>query len=325
MNERLSIAIVATAATLCLSGILPAFAQKAWPERPVRLIVAFGAGGSSDTTGRTIAQRLSEQWSQPIVVENRTGAGGTIAADVVARATGDGYTLLFTSGLSTAAAIYPTLPFDWQRDLTAIVQTTLGPQMLVVHPSMPVKSVKELVEFAKQRPGQVSWATAGVGSNGHLAGEYFSGLFGVKLIHVPYKANGLAAIDVIAGHVPMMFDQLLTGVPNVRAGRVRALAVTSPKRLAQLPDVPTMIELGYREFETTIWHGLMGPGTLPRELVQKINTDTNRVLKMPDLRERIGALGLEVVGGTPEAFVAEMKRDFAWASKTARAAGIKAE
>ncbi|MBC7781033.1 MAG: tripartite tricarboxylate transporter substrate binding protein [Proteobacteria bacterium] len=321
------------ACVVAAAGALAAFtaftaevgAQKAYPDRPVRLVVAFGAGGSSDTVARTVAQRLAEGWGQPVVVENRTGATGTIAADLVARAPGDGHTLLFSSALSTAAALYATLPFDWQRDLVPIVQTTAAPQVLYVHPSLPVKNVKDLIAFARQRPGELGYASSGIGSVAHLSGASLGLASGLKLIHVPYKSNGAAAIDVIGGHVPIMFDQLATAVPNVRAGKVRALAVTSPRRVAPLPEVPTMIELGFADFETSVWHGVMGPGTMPKEVVARINGEVNRVLKLPDVRDRLTALGLEVVGGSPEAFAAEMKKEFAWASKTIRAAAIKPE
>ena len=250
---------------------------------------------------------------------------GLLPADVVARAAGDGHTLLFTSALSTAAALYPTLPFDWQRDLSAIVQTTAGPQVLYVHPSLPVKTVKDLVAFALKRPGELGYASSGIGSVAHLSGASLGIASGLQLIHVPYKSNGLGTIDVIAGHVPIMFDQLSTAVPHVKAGKVRALAVTSGKRVASLPEVPTMIESGYKDFETTVWHGLMGPGSLQKDVLARINTEVNRVLKLAEVRERLGGLGLEVIGGTPEAFAAEMKRDHAWASRTIKAAGIKAE
>ena len=313
------------ALAVMLTAAAAAQAQKAWPERPVRLVIGFGAGGSSDTVARTVAQQLAQAWGQPVVAENRPGATGTIAPDIVARAAPDGDTLLFTSALSTAAALYPSLPFDWQRDVAPIVQTTAVPQLLYVHPSLPARSVKDLIAFARQRPGELAYASSGVGSVAHLSGASLALLGGLKLIHVPYKSNGLAALDVVAGHVPIMFDQLSTAGPNVRAGKVRALAVTSARRVAQLPEVPTMIELGFAGFETSVWHGLFGPGGLPKEQVARLNADANRVLKMPEVRERLGALGMEVVGGSAEAFAAEMRRDYAWASKTIRSAGIRAE
>jgi len=304
---------------------VPAHAQKAWPDRPVRLVVAFGAGGSSDTVARTLAQKLGESWGQSIVVENRSGATGTIAADVVARAAGDGHVMLFTSALSTAAALYTKLPFDWQRDLTPIVQTTAVSQVLYVHPSLPAKTVKDLAAFAQKRPGELGYASSGIGSVAHLSGASLAIASGLKLIHVPYKSNGLGSIDVMAGHVPIMFDQISTAVPHIRAGKVRALAVTSAGRAGPLPEVPTMVEAGYKDFVTTVWHGILGPGSLNKEALARINTEVNRVLKLADVRDRLTGLGLEVIGGSPEAFAAEMKRDHAWASRTIKAAGIKAE
>jgi tripartite-type tricarboxylate transporter receptor subunit TctC len=319
----LALAAVGVLGLCAVAG--PVHAQKAWPERPVRLVVAFGAGGSSDTVARTIALKLGEAWGQTLVVENRSGATGTIAADVVARAPGDGHTLLFTSALSTAAALYAKLPFDWQRDIAPIVQTTAVSQVLYVHPSIPAKTVKDLVAFAQKRPGELGYASSGIGSVAHLSGASLALAGGLKLIHVPYKSNGLGSIDVMAGHVPIMFDQISTAVPHIRAGKVRALAVTSAARAPNLPDVPTMVEAGYRDFVTTVWHGLMGPGTLQKDVLARINTEANRVLKLADVRERLTGLGLEVIGGSPEAFAAEMKRDHAWAAATIRAAGIKAE
>jgi len=317
--------LVATGAALGVALPAPAQAQKAFPERPVRMVVAFGAGGSSDTVARTLALKLGEAWGQTVVVENRSGATGTIAADIVARAPGDGHTMLFTSALSTAAALYTKLPFDWQRDIAPIVQTTAVSQVLYVHPSLPVKTEKDLVAFASKRPGELGYASSGIGSVAHLSGASLGIASGLKLIHVPYKSNGLGSIDVMAGHVPIMFDQISTAVPHIKAGKVRALAVTSASRAPNLPDVPTMVEAGYKDFVTTVWHGLMGPGSLNKEALARINAEANRVLKLADVRERLTGLGLEIIGGSPEAFAAEMKRDHAWASMTIKAAGIKAE
>jgi tripartite-type tricarboxylate transporter receptor subunit TctC len=315
----------AAAAALLVAVAVPAMAQKAFPERPVRLVVAFGAGGSSDTVARTLALKLGEGWGQSVVVENRSGATGTIAADVVARAPGDGHTLLFTSALSTAAALYAKLPFDWQRDISPIVQTTAVSQVLYVHPSLPAKTVKDLVDFARKRPGELGYASSGIGSVAHLSGANLGIINGLKLIHVPYKSNGMGSIDVMAGHVPIMFDQISTAVPHIRAGKVRALAVTSAARAPNLPDVQTMVESGYKDFVTTVWHGLLGPGSLQKDVQARINADANRALKLPDVRDRLTGLGLDIIGGSPDAFAAEMKRDFAWASLTIKAAGIKAE
>ncbi|MBC7781034.1 MAG: tripartite tricarboxylate transporter substrate binding protein [Proteobacteria bacterium] len=311
---------------LALAAPTSLLAQKAWPEKPIRMIVNFGAGGSADTMARLVSPRLQEAFGQSVVVEVRAGATGSIGAEFVARQAADGYTLLMTSGaFSMAPALTRNLPYDIFKDFTPIVGCSNAPQVLVVHPSVPVKSVKDLVAFAKKRPGSLGWATAGIGSTGHLAGEYFAGLVDIKLIHVPYKSNPAAGIDVIGGHVPIMFDQLSTAAPHIRAGKMRALAITSGKRNPLLPDVPTMAEVGFPAFQTSIWLGLLGPANLPKEIVARINTETNRFLALPETRERFGQLGLEVFGGPPEALATRMKADLAGAQKTVQAAGIKPE
>ncbi|MCA3112055.1 MAG: tripartite tricarboxylate transporter substrate binding protein, partial [Rhodocyclaceae bacterium] len=236
------LALAALAATALMAAAGSAQAQPAWPSKPVRMIVNFGAGGSADTMARLVAPSMQEAFGQPIVIEIRAGATGSIGADFVARQPPDGYTLLLTSGaFSMAPALTTKLPYDIFRDFTPVIGTSNAPQVLVVHPSVPVKTVKELVAFARARPGQLGWATAGIGSTGHLAGEYFSSLVGIKLNHVPYKSNPAADMDVIGGHVPIMFDQLSTAAQHIKAGKVRALAITSPKRHPLLPDVPNMV------------------------------------------------------------------------------------
>jgi tripartite-type tricarboxylate transporter receptor subunit TctC len=275
---------------------------------------------------RLVAPRIQEAYGQPVLIEIRAGATGAIGAEYVARQPADGYTLLVTSGaFSMAPALTPNLPYDIFKDFTPIVGCSNAPQVLVVHPSVPVKSVKELVEFAKKRPAQLGWATAGIGSTGHLAGEYFSGLVGIKLIHVPYKSNPAAGADVIGGHVPIMFDQLSTAAPHVRSGRMRALAITSNKRNPLLPEVPTMAEVGFAAFETSIWLGILGPANTPKDVVTKVNAEVNRYLALPETRERFGQLGLDVFGGSPEALATRMRSDLAGAQKTVKAAGIKPE
>lgn len=313
------------AAGLALSfAAAPLYAQKAWPDKPVRIVVPFGAGGSADTMARLISPSLQEAIGQPIVVEVRPGATGSIGADFVARQQPDGYTLLLTSGaFSMSPAINTKLPYDIFRDFTPIVGASNAPQVLVVHPSVPVKSVKELVAFAKKRPGELGWATAGVGSSGHLTGAFFSQLVDISLIHVPYKSNPNAAVDVIGGHVALMFDQLSTASPNIRAGKVRALALTSAKRHPLLPDVPTMLEVGFPKFQTSIWLGILGPANLPRDIVTKVNTAVNGYLSRATTRERFVQLGVDVFGGPPEALASRMKSDLENARATVKAAGIK--
>jgi tripartite-type tricarboxylate transporter receptor subunit TctC len=302
---------------------LPAAAQT-FPNGPVRFIVPFAAGGTSDILARQIAPKLSEALGQPVLVENRAGANGNVGAEVVARATPDGHTLLLAD--LGAIAINPSVykqSYDPVRDLAGVTMVAYSPHLLVVHPSVPVKTVKDLVAFAKQRPGELGWATAGIGSTGHMAGAYFAGLMGISLNHVPYKSNPAAGADVIGGHVPIMFDQLSTASPHIRAGKFRALAITSPKRHPLLPEVPTMGEVGFPAFTTSIWLGLLGPAKMPRDIVDRINGEVNRYLATPAAKERFTQLGLDIFGGSPEALATRMKSDLAAAQKTVQIAGIK--
>ena len=318
-------ALALTAGSLA-GASLPAVAQKAWPEKPLRIVVNFGAGGSADTMARLVSPSLQSALGQPVVIEIRPGATGSIGAEFVARQPPDGYTMLMTSGaFAMAPALQSKLPYDIFRDFTPIVGCSNAAQVLVVHPSLPVKSVKDLVAFAKKRPGEVGWATAGIGSTGHLAGSLFNELVGIRLIHVPYKSNPAAGIDVIGGHVPVMFDQLSTAAPHIRAGKVRALAITAPERNALLPEVPTMAEVGFPKFQTSIWLGLLGPAGVPRDIVMRVNGVVNAYLKTPEARERFTPLGLDIFGGPPEALAARMKSDLAGAQATVKAAGIKPE
>jgi tripartite-type tricarboxylate transporter receptor subunit TctC len=304
---------------------MPVAAQQ-YPAKPIRIIVPFGAGGSADTMARLTGQRFTESWGQSVLVENRTGAAGMIGAEAVARAASDGYTLMVTSGaFSSTPALNPNVPVDVFKDFTPIVNIANTATMINVHPSLPVKSIKDLVAFAKQRPGQLSYATAGVGSTGHLATELFLAMTGAQMVHVPYKANPIAVIDVIAGHVPVMFDLVLTGAPQVRAGKLRALAVTSSKRLPLLPDVPTVTEAGLPAFDANVWLGMMGPAGVSREIVMRLNGEVNRIVQLPDVVKRFNDLGVEPAGGTPEAFAALHKADFAKWQKVVRDAKIKAE
>jgi tripartite-type tricarboxylate transporter receptor subunit TctC len=321
MHPRIAAAALAAAAL----AAAPASAQT-WPNKPIRIVVPFGAGGSADTMARMLGPRFTEAWGQPVTVENRTGAAGMIGAEFVARSAPDGYTLMLTSGaLSSAPAVNPNVPVDIFRDFTPVVNVSNTATLINVHPSLPVKSLKDLIAFAKARPGQVSYATAGVGSTGHLATELFASMTGVQMLHVPYKANPLAAIDVIAGHVPLMFDLVLTGAPHARAGKLRALAVTSSKRLAILPDVPTMQEAGLPAFDANVWLGIMGPAGLPRDIVNRINAEVNRIIALPEIQKRFAELGVEPAGGTPEQFAALHKNDFAKWQKVVREARIKPE
>jgi len=321
MKPVLQLAIAAIAVGCCL----PAFAQQ-YPSKPIRIIVPFGAGGSADTMARLTGQRFTETWGQSVLVENRTGAAGMIGAEAVARAAPDGYTLMLTSGaFSSTPALNPNVSVDVFKDFTPIVNISNTATMMNVHPSLPVKSLKELIAFARQRPDQLSYATAGIGSTGHLATELFLNMTGTKMVHVPFKANPIAVIDVIAGNVPVMFDLVLTGAPQVKAGKLRALAVTSPQRLPLLPDVPTATEAGLSGFDANVWLGMLGPAALSRDIVNRLNTEVNRIVRLPEIVKRFNDLGVEPAGGTPEAFAALHKADFGKWQKVVRDAKIKLE
>jgi len=321
MKPVLQLAIAAIAVGCCL----PAFAQQ-YPSKPIRIIVPFGAGGSADTMARLTGQRFTETWGQSVLVENRTGAAGMIGAEAVARAAPDGYTLMLTSGaFSSTPALNPNVSVDVFKDFTPIVNISNTATMINVHPSLPVKSVKELIAFARQRPDQLSYATAGIGTTGHLATELFLNITGTKMVHVPFKANPIAVIDVIAGNVPVMFDLVLTGAPQVKAGKLRALAVTSPQRLPLLPDVPTATEAGLSGFDANVWLGMFGPAALSRDIVNRLNTEVNRIVRLPEIVKRFNDLGVEPAGGTPEAFAALHKADFGKWQKVVRDAKIKLE
>jgi tripartite-type tricarboxylate transporter receptor subunit TctC len=318
-------ASLATLAALLPLAALPAAAQQ-FPVKPIRIIVPFGAGGSADTMARLVGQRFTETWGQGTTVENRTGAAGMIGAEAVARSQPDGYTLMVTSGaFSSTPALNPKVPVDIFKDFTPVVNISNTATIINVHPSLPVKSIKELVAFAKKRPDQISYATAGVGSTGHLATELFLSMTDTKMVHVPYKANPIAVIDVISGNVPLMFDLVLTGAPHVRSGKLRALAVTAAQRLPLLPEVPTITEAGLPAFDANVWLGMMGPANLPRDIVMRLNTEVNRIVKLPEIVKRFNELGVEPAGGTPEAFATLHRNDFLKWQKVVKDAKITLE
>jgi tripartite-type tricarboxylate transporter receptor subunit TctC len=312
---------------LCCIGIAASAAAQSYPGKPVRLIVGFAPGGGTDFVARVIAQRLTEIWGQQVLVENRAGAAGTIGADFVAKSPGDGYTLLMGHVNSNAIApnVFRKMPYDTLKDLSMVVYVGYVPNVLVLHPSLPAKSVKELIAIARARPGQLTFASSGTGSTQHLAGEMFMNLTGTKLIHVPFKGSGQAIQDLIGGHVTLNFDTMPPVLEHIRNGKLRALAVTTPRRAAQLPDIPTLEELGLKGFEMTNWYGLMAPGTTPRALINQINAEVNRVLKEPAIREKLMAVGTDIGGGTPEEFDAFLRSELAKYARLVKASGVQVE
>jgi len=300
-------------------------AAQTYPVKPIRVVVPYAPGGATDLTGRTVGQKLQESLKQQIVVDNRTGAGGTIGADVVAKAPADGYTVLLSSPAEIAVLPHlQRLPYDVRNDFAPVTLASTTPLILVVHPSLPVKSVKELIAFIKARPGQLSYASAGTGGVQHLAGELLKLSYKLDMVHVPYKGAGPVMPDLVGGHVPMFFSGMPPSMPHVRAGKLRALAVTSTGRSPAAPQVPTMAEAGVPNFVFTNWFAYFVPSGTPAGVIGRLNEEINRALKLDDVKAKLANVGLETVGTTPEElgrFVGEESEKFAKLIKLSGAKG----
>jgi tripartite-type tricarboxylate transporter receptor subunit TctC len=329
---RIERRVVAMMRSVGLSGVLIAACAasdlhaQAFPSKPIRIIVPSVAGGGTDITARTIAPKMSEVLGQPVVVENRAGAAMIIGSEAVARAAPDGHTLLM--GISTMTInpfVYKKLPYDTVRDFAPLSQIVSLPNVLVVHPSLPSKTVKEFVALAKARPGTLNYASAGVGSSLHLSMELLMLMTGMRLEHVPYKGSAPAVFDLLAGQVVALTGTMLTVIPYVRNGRLRALGVTSLKRSSVMPDVPTIAEAGVPGYESVQWYGLLAPGGTPREIIAKIHDAASRATQEPAARKRFLDDGAEPLAGTPEQFAAVIRDDMAKWEKVVKAAGIKPE
>jgi tripartite-type tricarboxylate transporter receptor subunit TctC len=306
-----------------LSAGSPA-AQTTYPEKPIHLVVGFPSGSQPDTVARLLGQKLAEALGKPVVVENVTGAAGNIAADRVAKAMPDGYTLGLLS--QTHIVINPSLyklAYDPVKDLTPISQITVSPNMLVVHNAVPATSVKELVALAKAQPGGLTFASSGSGSGTHLATELFKTAAGLDIRHIPYKGVVAAIPDLLGGRVTMMFSTIAVGLPLVREGKLRALAVTSLRRSAAAPELPTIAESGYPGFEATNWYGLLAPAGTPAAIVRRLHLETVKALALPDLRGKLADLGMEVIGNSPDEFVAAIKSEIPKWAKVIKELGIK--
>src|SRR5687767_5246155 len=314
-------------AALCVFALLPlATLAQSYPTRPVRLINPFAPGGPVDLVGRTVAQELSKEWGQPVIVDNRPGAGTTLGAALVARATPDGYTLLVTS-VSTvvAASVYPNLPFDDARDFAPVAVVAQTPLMFGVHPSVAAKSVQEFISLARSKPGQVRYGSAGQGTITHLSGEFLKSVAKIDLVHVPYKGGAPSVAAATAGEVQAVFDQSAALLPHVKAGKLRALGMTSAKRVDIAPDVPTFGEAGVPGFEVTVWNAILAPAGVPRSVMDTLNASINRALKVSEARERLNGLGLTPVGGTSAEFAVLYKSEVARWRKVSKEAGVKIE
>jgi tripartite-type tricarboxylate transporter receptor subunit TctC len=306
MAKKLALLIAGLIAALTLSF---AAAAAEYPTRPVSIVVAFTPGGPSDVLSRIIGQRLNEILHQPFIIENRPGSGGNIAAEQVARAMPDGYTLLMgnNSILATNAALYKKLGYDPERDFVPITMIGSQANILVVNPSVPAQSMDELIALAKANPGQLNFASSGHGAAAHLAGELFKAE--VNIVHVPYKGAAPALQDVMAGHVQMMFATAASVIGLIKSGKVRALAVTTPNRTALMPDLPTVDELGLKGFDATTWHGLVAPTGTPREIIDTLHFAVTAALKDPATRKQLTDLGVDIAGSTPKEFEAYIKSE----------------
>jgi tripartite-type tricarboxylate transporter receptor subunit TctC len=316
---------VAAAGLILVAAAANAQAQ-AYPSKPIRWIVPFPPGGSTDLLARVVGQKLTESWGQQVVVENRGGAGGTLGAAEAARSPGDGYTLLMGAIHHTiATSVYPKLPYDFQKDFAPITVVAIVPNVLVVNPAVPAKSTKELIAYAKANPGKLTYGSAGMGTAHHLIGEVFNLRAGTEIVHVPYKGSAPAVADLIGGQVSIMYDTVASCLPHIKAGKLRPLAVATAKRSSALPDVPTIAESALPGFEVTTWFGALAPAKTPPEIVAKLNAEMVKILAMPDVRKRLLEAGAEPVGNTPGEMAAQIKRETEEFGKIVKQAKITAE
>ena len=308
-----------------LAAVAPAVWAQAYPGKPVRMIAASSPGSAVDIVARIVAQKLSEQMGQQVIIDNRAGAGGNLGAELAAKAVPDGYTLFMgTPAHAINTGLYRKLNYDLVRDFAPVSQVTSGAYVIVVHPSLPVKSVKELITLARSKPGQLNYASAGSGNATHLAGELFNRLAKVRLVHVPYKGSGPAMLDLISGRVSLMFENMPGAVPHIKAGKVRALAQTGLKRTGALPEVRTIAESGVPAYESLSWSGIAVASGTPREVIARLNREINAILATPEMRQKLSEQGADVVGGTPEAFAEHIKREREKWSRVVRDANIVA-
>ena len=320
---RLFAAVGAALMACCSCAV---FAQ-AYPVKPIRFIVPFAPGGSTDIVARVLAQKMSESMGQQVLVDNRPGAGGAIGAEIVAKSPPDGYTMItaVTGIMAINQFLYRSLPYNPEKDFAPVTQVGSLPLILVVHPSIPAKTVKELIAFAKARPGQLNYGSSGVGSATHMTTELFKTMAGVDIVHIPYKGSGQVMGDIIGGQLALIFDQIVSSLPHVNAGKLRALAITSAKRFPTLPQLPTVAESGVPGYESISWAGVAVPAGTPKEIVARLNSEIVKIVRAPDIRERFLRDGIEPVGSTPEQFDAHIKSERAKWAKVVKDSGARAD
>jgi len=304
-----------------------AFAQPAaYPTGPVRIVVPYPAGGPASVVAQAVADKLKEALGQPVVVDNRSGAGGNLGTDIVAKAPADGQTLLLGANgpLVVNVSLYGNLPYDPLKDFAPISHIATIPLVLIAHPSVPANDVRELIALAKAKPGQLNYASSGTGSGGHLSGALLAQMAGVELAHVPYRGAAPATTDLVGGHVQLMFDGLLAAQPHIQAGKVKALAVATPRRATLAPSIPTVDESGLAGFEITSWYGLLAPAGTPRPIIDRLHAEVVRILKMPDVHQRLFVQGgLEHIGSTPEEFAATIRHEIPEYARIVKISGAK--
>jgi tripartite-type tricarboxylate transporter receptor subunit TctC len=321
-HALLAAALIAAAPVHALAAQAPAY-----PARPVRMVVAFPPAGATDILARIVAQRLSESFKQPVVVDNRPGAGGTIGSRLVADAPADGYTILVstTSTHAIGPALYSKRPYDALADFTAITEIAKSPTVLMVASTVPASSVKELIALAKAKPGQLNFGSSGIGTQFHLSGELLKILAGIDMVHVPYKGTALVYPDMFSGQISMLFDVPIVALPYIKAGRVKALGVSGKKRAPSMPSVPTVAESGVPGYDADLWFALWTPPRLPRDLAERLYADTSKLLQSPDTRQRFADLGAEPVGSTPDAFRTFLRDEIVKWEKVVKASGARAD
>jgi tripartite-type tricarboxylate transporter receptor subunit TctC len=326
VGSRFYALFCALCAVITLCGPAPCAFADSYPHKPIRIIVPYPPGGFNDTLARTLGQILNERWGQPVIVDNRPGGGTTIGTNLAAQSPPDGYTLLIVSfAFAVNPALYTSLPYDTNRDFAPVLLAAGTPNLLVVNPRLPVKSVKELIAFARAKPGRLNYSSAGNGSSNHLSMELFKSLTGVDIVHIPYKGSAPAVTDLIGGQVDLMFDNVPNVLQQVKAGKLRAIAVSSRERSAFVKGLPTVAESGVPGFDVSVWFGVVAPAATPRAVIAQLNVEINRILGLPGVRRAFNNQGVEALGGTPDEFAAFLRVQQNKWSKVVRESGAKAE
>jgi tripartite-type tricarboxylate transporter receptor subunit TctC len=318
--------VIAAAVVPAVADAQAVSKDPAYPSKPIRLVVTYAPGGTTDIQARMLAEKLPARLGQQILIDNRGGAGGNIGMEIVARAPADGYTLVIT--VVGTWAVNPhvyQLPYDVVKDFAPIIHVATTPGVLVIHPSVPVKTVRELIALARKRPGELSYGTAGLGSFTHISAELFATMTGTRMTHVPYKGSGPAVADLVGGHIQLSFASAIPAMPQIQSGRLRALATTGAKRLAVLPDLPTIAEAGVTGYESSTWTAMAAPARTPQPVIERLNKEVNGVLLLPDIQEKSAAMGSMITGGTPEWFADYLKAELVKYGKLVKQAGIKPE